>query len=98
MKLEDNLRRGTEALVEISHYSRSHLARLIKQRHGTTVKRYINDLRLTEAYSMVILSSHSFEDIAFLVGFSSYSHFCKLFKGKFGLTPYGLRRQSRNIL
>ncbi len=98
MRSAESLRRGIAALTEYSHYSKSHLARLIKQRYGVSLKHYVNELRLAEAYSRIILSSAPPEDIGCEVGFSSYSHFCKIFKAKYGVTPMGLRKQNRNII
>lgn len=93
MKKAENLREGIPAFVRISHFSQSHLSRLIKARFGITLKTYINELRLQEAYKQIIISRDPMEEIAENVGFSSFSHFNKIFKEQFSTTPSRLRKE-----
>ena len=94
MKKEENLKKGIEAFTALSHYSHSHLARLIKAHFGMSLKRYVNELRLQCAYNNIVLSNESAEEIAENVGFSSFSHFSKIFKERFSTTPAALRKSS----
>ena len=58
-------------------------------------KRYLNEspmtfymrLRLTKADTLLLQTSMTMVDIAFACGFKSQSHFSKLYKKQFGLTP-----------
>jgi AraC-like DNA-binding protein len=93
MKSKDALREGIAAFVRASHYSQSHLSRLIKAHFGMSLKQYVNDLRLTSAYNSIILTNRTPEDISEELGFSSFSHFNKIFKAKFAVTPAALRKQ-----
>ena len=92
MKNAENLARGIPCLSELSHYSQSHLSRLIKRHFGMTPKQYINELRLTFAYNEIILTDKAPKLISESVGFSSFSHFNKIFKERFLITPTALRK------
>ena len=94
MKKPENLRRGISAFTELSHYSQSHLARLIQKHFHTTLKQYINVLRLQQAYRDILLTNQSTAEIAEGLGYSSLSHFNKIFKEAFSVTPSALRKQA----
>ena len=94
MKKAENLKRGIPAFIELSHYSQSHLSRLINQYYGMSLKQYINDLRLQAAYNDIILTNKSAEEIGEELGFSSFSHFNKIFKARFSITPAALRKSN----
>lgn len=85
---------GIPRLVELSGYSRSHLSRLIKEHLGVTLHEYLLERRLSLAYDALILSSEAIEEIGERLGYASVSHFNKIFKQKFGLSPAALRRQN----
>ena len=93
MKKAENLCFGIKAFTEISNYSQSHLSRLIKKYFDMTLKQYINELRLQKAYDWIVLTQKSIEDISEELGFSSYSHFYKIFKARFHITPAALRKE-----
>lgn len=60
---------------------------------NTTPKQYINELRLQKAYNCIVLTQKSVEDISEELGFASYSHFNKIFKARFYITPGALRKE-----
>lgn len=93
IKKAENLREGIAAMVRLSNYSQTHLARMMKKYYHTTPKHYINELRLQKAYHYMILTQKSAEIIAEELGFKSYSHFNKIFKERFSVTPASLRKQ-----
>ena len=94
MKKKENLQKGIHAFSALSHYSHSHLARLIKAHFGISLKQYINEMRLQRAYNEIVLTNESAEEIAEGVGFSSFSHFSKIFKKRFSATPAAIRKNS----
>lgn len=94
MKKAENLKRGIPAFIELSHYSQSHLSRLLKKYYDMSVKQYINELRLQAAYNDMILTSRPAEEIAESLGFSSFSHFNRIFKERFSITPAALRKSN----
>ena len=94
MKKEENLKAGIPAFSALSHYSHSHLARLVKKHFGMSLKQYINEMRLQSAYQDIILTNESAEEISERLGFSSFSHFNKIFKARFSITPAALRKNN----
>ncbi len=95
MRGHENLRQGVAAATALSHYSRGHLARLIRAHLGVGLKEWINELRLQAAYADLILTEKTMAEISEEVGFASFSHFYKIFKSKFGVTPAALRKHKR---
>lgn len=93
IKKTENLHEGIEAMVRLSNYSQTHLLRMMKKYYNTTPKHYINELRLQKAYNYIILTQKSVEIIAEELGFKSYSHFNKIFKERFSVTPASIRKQ-----
>ncbi len=87
-----NLRDGIPAFVELSNYSRSHLTKLIRKYYHISLQEFVMDMRLQTAYNSIVLSSDCLEDIAWNVGYSSFSHFNKIFKEKYGISPARLRK------
>lgn len=96
MKKSENLKKGIPAFLSLSNYSHSHLSRLMKIYYGMGLKSYINELRLLRAYDDLIWTNESVEVISENVGFSSYSHFCKIFKKRFSVTPSSLRKGGKS--
>ncbi len=94
----DNIRIGLPALLSLSGYSHSHLARLMKKYFHTTLHSYILNLKMEKAYNDIIFSQDSLEDISYNVGFASFSHFNKVFKEKYHITPSALRKTYRKIV
>lgn len=94
MNKAENLRRGVPALLEMTGYSYSHLSRLMRTHMHMTPHAYVVDLKLNVAYRRIIYTDELMEGISDYVGFESYSHFIKIFKKKYGITPAALRRSS----
>lgn len=92
----ENQRLGIPRLVELSGYSRSHLTRIVRKYCGVSLQQLIMDIRLDTAYKDILLLDSPIEEIAYDVGYSSFSHFNKIFKNKFQITP-ALLRKSRGM-
>lgn len=60
--------------------------------YGTTVKRYMQDKRMSHAAKRLVGSGDSVADIALSVGYESQSKFGTVFKRKYGCTPLEYRR------
>jgi len=93
MQRPENLRLGIDAFTALTNYSRTHLARLIHRHYGMSLKQFINDLRLKQAYRELVLTHRSLDEIAESLGYFSLSHFSHIFKVRFGITPTALRRR-----
>jgi len=75
-----------------SGYSRTHFLRMFRAATGVTPHRYLLELRLKRAQSMVASRELSLCDIASACGFSSHAHFSTAFRARFGLAPSAYRR------
>jgi AraC family transcriptional regulator len=72
-----------------------HLARVFRLRYGTPVGAYQRGLRLTWAAGMLTDSDDGIAQIALQAGFFDQSHFTRVFKRQFGLTPLAYRLAAR---
>ena len=96
MQKRENMRGGIDRFAELSGYSKTHLSRILKNQYNTTPHEFILNIRLNEAYNALMLSDVNLEELSFDIGYESFSHFQKIFKEKFGLTPASLRRKYRS--
>lgn len=65
---------------------------------GTSFTECVNELRLQRAFALLIephSSAQRISDIALEVGFSDISHFNRLFRARFGISPRGVRSAGR---
>lgn len=73
-------------------YSRSHFSTLFLKHTGDSPYRYLIKLRLEKAKEFLQNTSHSIEEIAYSIGFSSVGRFCELFKKYNAVSPSQYRR------
>lgn len=95
MQLHENLNIGIDAMLSLSGYSRTQLTRLMKQHMHTTPHEYLLHSRMQAAYNLLLYSPQTAEEIGESVGYFSYSHFHRIFKDRFGLSPKELQRKSK---
>jgi AraC family transcriptional regulator len=81
-------------LAEESGYSRTHFLRMFRGATGQSPHRYLLELRLKKAESMLSSRSLSLVDVALACGFSSHAHFSTAFRSRFGLSPAAYRRKA----
>ena len=98
MNEPENFREGVQAFLRLSNFSHPQLCRLTKKWLGVTPSEYVVSLRLKYAHGLVTGSDMSIESIASVVGFSSYSHFSKIFSGRFGMSPGEARKNASRIV
>ena len=77
-----------EELAQALHFSHDHLMKLYKKLTGRTIMEYARQVRVEAAKELLINAKLSAAEIASLTGFSSQSHFIKVFKAQTGLTPF----------
>ena len=88
--------RGVPALAELAGRSREHVNRVIRQRTGKTATALIQQIRLDHAAAQLRMSDTPLARVAVDSGLANLSHFHRLFKARFGVTPraYRLRHQA----
>ena len=94
---KNNFSCTTEELVKRANYSYAHVNRLFKKETGSTLSKYFTLLRLDYAKKLIETTSDSILDISISSGFSSLSHFTKLFDSNYGNTPAKYRKNWNTI-
>ena len=87
---------GVSVFLRLSNFSHAQLCRLTRKYLGMTPRDYVNTVRMKYAWELVVSSEESYEAICESVGFSSFSHFCRLFVKTYGVTP-AKARKSRSL-
>lgn len=70
-----------------------YLSHLFKKQENITIKRYILRAKIRRSRNLLQYSDYSIQEISFYLGFSSQSHFCKVFQEMTGETPGRYRKQ-----
>lgn len=78
---------GVSELAKIMHMSRSNLYLKVKSITGISVSRFIRNVRLEKARTLLSQTNKTSSEVAFDVGFSSTSYFTKCFHDYFGYPP-----------
>ena len=84
-------------LADEFHLSTSHLARIFRNATGATLTKKLTQLRITKAKQLLLESSLPIYEVSFSVGYTSFSHFAKVFRQEVGVTPGDYRRSQGNI-
>jgi TolB-like protein/AraC-like DNA-binding protein/Flp pilus assembly protein TadD len=78
---------GVSELVRAMGMSHSTLRRKVKLLAGTSISKYICQVRLGKAVEMLASDSLTVSEVAFACGFQSVSYFVRCFKDLYGKTP-----------
>ena len=70
-----------------------YLSHLFKEQEHITIKRYILKEKIRRSRNLLQYSDYSIQEISFYLGFSSQSHFCKVFQEMTGETPGHYKKQ-----
>ena len=84
-------------LAEIINYHPHHVNLLMKKYTGTTLHSYITQYRMNEALKMLANTDKSIEVISTETGYKNPSHFHKIFKQIYGISPSEYRK-STNVI
>lgn len=68
-----------------------------KQIFGTTVYGFLQEYRLNEAKYLLENNEINIGEASSLVGYKSISHFSKIFKEQFGITPIEIKKEQKKI-
>lgn len=83
----------SDKLAKVAGYERSYFSVLFKKETGVTINNFVNKRRLEIAASILADSDYSCAQIADALGFSSQSHFCRLFSEEYDITPAKYRNK-----
>lgn len=84
------------ALARVLNYSVSYLEYVFKKEADTTVKAYINKVRLNKARALLLSSDISITELAYSCGFCDSNYFSSAFKKAFGVSPKKFRAMGVN--
>ena len=98
MYQSENLVVGIPRLVELSGKTQEHVTRSMRKYMGQTPSAFINAIRLERVAEALIATDRPIFDVMLDVGFQNASHFNKLFKEKYHMSPRKYRAQGMNIL
>lgn len=80
--------------AEHFHYSVPYLSRTIREQTGKTFSSLLQNYRLERAAEQLEHTEKKVEDICFDVGYKNVSQFIRLFRNRFGITPYRYRKEN----
>jgi AraC family transcriptional regulator len=80
-------------LAALVHYSPYALARMFRRGTGYSIVVYRQQLRLRQSLAHTLRGTGGFSEIAARYGFSSHSHYTRVFRRTFGCTPSQARRR-----
>lgn len=86
-----------EYLAKKVYLSPAYTSTIFKQITNQTVIGYINNYRMQKAKKLLANTNMKLADIYPVVGYSSLTYFCILFKNMFGITPSQYRKNPNSI-
>lgn len=86
---------SVEEMAREMAMSRAAFFRKVKESAGTTPYRLMMSIRLNKAAQLLSGGSSSINEVSRMVGIKDTSHFIRLFKDTFGLTPKEYRRKQQ---
>ena len=86
-------RDGAAGFVRAAGRGHEHVCRKTKEYLGITPSAYINRIRMEHAAHLLVYEDRSVSDVAGDVGIENMSHFYRVFRQHYGVTPKVYRRQ-----
>lgn len=87
--LEEPIRPGD--LAKTVNISTRQLERLFRRYLSSTPKKFYMDMRLQRAQHLLLQTNMSVTEVAVACGFNAASHFSRLFRQRYGMSPHKLR-------
>ena len=85
-------------MADTVRLSPGHFARKFHDSAGLSINRFINVRRISASFTLLQQGRSTLAGIAMDVGFSSQSHFTRLFTGLTGISPDQFRRLHRRVI
>ena len=84
-----------DRLAAVAMLSPFYFARAFKSTTGLAPHQFVTSRRMHRATSLLVCTNASVEQVAYAVGLSNVSHFRRLFRSYFGVTPGRVREDSK---
>lgn len=97
MRSLSNIHRSLEEIVAEMPYSYSYIFKGFKKYLDCSMVNYFASIKLRYARELILNTDKRILDISMAVGYNSLSHFNRIFKAEYGLSPNQLRNQ-KNIV
>ncbi|MCH2450447.1 MAG: AraC family transcriptional regulator [Gracilimonas sp.] len=96
--IQNNLNQSisVQKISDVACMSKASFYRYFKNEFGMSPIEYINKERIKRASQLLLQSDNNVTDVSYKLGFSSLSHFIKLFKDYTGITPKQYQLQKLN--
>lgn len=95
---ESHGRISNSVLAQTLNYNGSYLGRIVKKYTGKSLFDYSMTFTMAKAVELLVHTDMSATEIAAALQFTNRSHFYRLFKASFGITPKEYRRQNRALV
>ncbi|MFU1795504.1 helix-turn-helix domain-containing protein [Paenibacillus azoreducens] len=86
-----------EQLASYVHLNPAYLSRLFKREVGESITDYILHVRMSLAKDLITTTSIPISDVAKTFGYHNFSHFSKMFRKVYQVSPQQFRQQSAQI-
>lgn len=93
----EHFRHGAPAFAKLAGRSPEHVARVTRDLLRETPSDVVNRVRMQYAARQLAMSDAKIMDIALDCGLTNLSHFYRLFRRRFGVTPDAYRRRHRAV-
>lgn len=91
------LQGGIDKLVNTLNFSHGYICRIIRQHTDKTLIALLTEARIQYACQLLKSPNLSIIDVAYSVGYESFSHFIQLFKKQVGITPLQYQKKQREM-
>ena len=75
-----------------------YFSKLFYRAYGVPTVKYLTDIRINHAKSLITSDVYTFEQVASLCGFSNYKYFYEVFKRTVGLSPSEFKKEAPEII
>ncbi len=85
---------SVEQIADELEMSAGHLSRMFKAETGTSLKKYINKVRVDQAMYLLQTTNMKVYEVAERVGIPDYLYFTQVFKNVTSKTPLEVRKET----
>lgn len=82
-----------DSLAQIAYITPNYLSKQFQMKVGKNLRKYMNDLRITEAKKLLLSTDKSVSEIATTVGYDNFSYFSTIFRKYTGMSPVDWREK-----